>query len=94
MTYTQRRLEEEFNKYCDDNGFNPLRSECTDWWLEEVHQAEQEMLKKVVGEIDSKFSVYYRSVYSQDCSRNETEKEKNTEMIKLSDIKNLLWTIK
>lgn len=28
--------------------------------------------------------VYYRSKFSQDCSRNETEEEKNTEMVELS----------
>jgi len=68
------------------------------WFVEmlttKVAQAIAEDRDRLRGEIDSKFSVYYRSVYSQDCSRNETEKEKNTEMIKLSDIKNLLWTIK
>ena len=60
--------------------------------LNEIHQALAEDRERVRGEIET-FTVYYRSVYSQDCSRNETEEEKSIEMIKLSDINSLLSSL-
>lgn len=53
-------------------------------------EQERRIKEDIAAVIDSKFTVYYRSKFSQDCSRQETEAEKNTEMIALSDIKFLL----
>lgn len=50
----------------------------------------QQELEKLEGEIDGKLTVYYRSKFSQDCSRNETEEEKNTEMLALSDVLSII----
>lgn len=49
----------------------------------------EEYAKELIKKIEY-FTVYYRSRFSQDCSRNETKDEKNTEMIKLSDIQDVL----
>jgi len=51
-----------------------------------IAQAKAEERARVRGVIDNTFTVYYRSIYSQDCSRNETKEDKSTEMIKLSDV--------
>jgi len=51
-----------------------------------IHQAIAEDRERVRAVIENTFTVYFRSIYSQDCSRNETKEEKSTEMIKLSDV--------
>lgn len=53
-----------------------------DWFINRFQQE----LSSLEEEIGGKLTVYYRSKFSQDCSRNETEEEKNTEMIALSDV--------
>ena len=55
-----------------------------------IAQAVAQERKRIGGVIEGRLTVYYRSVYSQDCSHNETEEEKRTEMIKLSDVVSLL----
>ena len=54
MTISQQRnkgreLKNGFNKFCDDNGFNSLRSECIDWWLSHIDKLYIEIVK---GEIE------------------------------------------
>ena len=52
-----------------------------------IQQAITEERERVKGIIEGVGTVYYRSRFSQDCSRNETEEEKNTEMVELAEIK-------
>ena len=58
--------------------------------LEDTVAEERERVK---GVIENTFTVYFRSIYSQDCSRNETKEDKSTEMIKLSDVIDLLSSL-
>jgi len=61
MTYTEKdiKLIEEFQKFADsilwsnDDGSEKYIGvgNMADWWLPKIHQAEQEVLKKVRGEI-------------------------------------------
>ena len=106
--YTQRRLEEfddEFNWLLSGSittfdvlGFEQrlnvdmTRIDLKSFLSTSINQAIAEDRERVRGEIET-FTVYYRSVYSQDCSRNETEEEKSIEMIKLSDINSLLSSL-
>lgn len=53
---------------------------------DQEHKAELEMIR---GEIE-RLTHYYRSKFSPDCSRNETDEEKSTEMITKEDIKHIL----
>lgn len=50
----------------------------------------KEQLKEEAKKEFNMFSVYYRSVFSRDCSREETEEEKSTEMIERQNGLNLL----
>jgi len=50
-----------------------------------IAQALAEDRERVRGEVN-KFTVYYRSKFSRDCSRDETEEEKSTEMIELATL--------
>jgi len=50
------------------------------------------ILEKLRYGID-KLTIYCRSIYSADCSRGETEKEKNTHMVELSQVLDLLTSI-
>ena len=54
----EEAIRREFYKFCDDNGFNPLRSECADWWLSLRQKELQELVKKaeeiVATEMDTK----------------------------------------
>lgn len=50
------------------------------------------ILEKLRYEID-KLTIYCRSIHSADCSRGETEKEKNTHMIELSQVLDLLTSL-
>lgn len=54
-------LIEEFSKFCDDNGFNPSRSECTDWWLEKLSSQHDQLLAEMlesVGEVPTDIIFY------------------------------------
>lgn len=50
----------------------------------------KEQIKEEAKKEFDMFSVYYRSVFSRDCSREETEEEKSTEMIERQNGLNLL----
>ena len=54
--------------------------------LQMKKDTENELREKIAG----KLTVYYRSKFSADCSRNESEEEKNTEMVALQDVLTLL----
>jgi len=71
-------------------------SETTDYWkgfakdvksfIEKVrNQALEEQKEKLINEL-SYLTRYYRSKFSQDCSREETEEEKNTEMLEENEV--------
>ena len=69
-------------KSTEERGFKEAGLSCKLDHDNAVSQRENEILR----EIKNKITVYYRSKFSQDCSRNETDEEKNTEMIALSDL--------
>lgn len=80
--------------YDEDSGFGEVvKGYDTEYekLLSFLQSALVSQLEEVERVVKEKFNVYYRSKFSQDCSREETEEEKNTEMIKLSD---LLLTLK
>ena len=100
MTNIEKRLEEFDEKFGEHLNIDPevgqssLQLDIKDFITSSIKQAvAEERAKsrgKAKGYVKCKFPVYYRSVYSRDCSRNETEEEKSTEMIKLSDVMNCL----
>jgi len=57
--YIQRRLRnewrEEIKRYPEMDSLG-----SADWWIEKLHQAEQEMLKRVRGEIEKGFTTGVR----------------------------------
>ena len=67
------------------------------WFEEKLRAVEAKAIseerKRVKGVIENTFTVYFRSIYSQDCSRNETKEDKSIEMIKLSDVIDLLSSL-
>ena len=50
-----------------------------------LDQARAEERERMGGEVN-RFTVYYRSIFSQDCSRDETKEDKSTEMIELATL--------
>lgn len=79
--------EVELSRWKMMYGFQPkdLKSFIKVILASERTKAEEGLRARLVGEIESRLNVYYRSKFSQDCSRNETTEEKSTEMIVLSD---------
>jgi hypothetical protein len=51
----------------------------------QVPTLKEQLLREI-----SKITVYYRSKHSRDCSRGETDAEKNVEMIALSDVEAII----
>lgn len=92
MPHTNEEMERRFD---DDFTF-----EGTGDWIDvdklDAHKLKdfinQEIsdLKKSIREEIEKVPVYYRSKFSQDCSREETHNEKNTEMIERSLVLEIL----
>jgi len=68
------KINGEFDKYAIE-----------EWLATKIAQAIAEERARIFGEVN-RFTVYYRSIFSQNCDRNETEEEKNTEMIDLADL--------
>jgi len=86
MTYTDKRLAEFNETISNVMGICMIDSlRIKDFLIESIHQARAEERERIVGEVN-RFTVYYRSKFSQDCSRDETEEDKSTEMIELADL--------
>ena len=47
-------IKKQFYKFCDDNGFNPLRSECADWWIK-LLKSEREKIQQECSDGCDKF---------------------------------------
>lgn len=47
--FTPEALREEFKKFCDVSGLNPLRSECIDWWLSQFTAFKERIRAEVEG---------------------------------------------
>lgn len=59
--------------------------EIADFWLNELDLAIKQTEERIEKGIEM-LTHYYRSKYSSDCSRGETEEEKSTEMLEKQNI--------
>lgn len=88
----EKEFEEKFYpQFFPNEGDAEYWEEKTHWkevkkFILSQRQKDREAIREGIGN----FTVYYRSKYSPDCSREETEKEKSTEMIELTDLLSFL----
>ena len=62
---TDEEIKKEFRKFCDDNGFNPLRDEVSDWWLSKLHTLQEEYKKELIEKIE-KMPKYWQTISTED----------------------------
>lgn len=61
------------------------KKEIADFWLNELDLTIKQTEERIEKGIEM-LTHYYRSKYSSDCSRGETEEEKSTEMLEKQNI--------
>lgn len=62
----EEELKQEFYNFCDDNGFNPLRSECIDFWLSK-RKEELSKLKEKIEKEKTEGKYPWQALHFQDC---------------------------
>ena len=77
------------SSYCKE-GCHIDDIEMKEWIATLLAQERARVGRKARNLINDKITVYYRSKFSQDCRRGETEEEKSTEMITLSDARKVI----